>query len=293
MNNILVVFNYNAGRKQTVKYKKIIHKFLLKNGYKYKFVSIDELAADDFTEFDTIIAAGGDGTVNKTAQIAAEKDKTLAIIPSGTANLLAAKLGIPFNLKKNLKIIEKGNIKRIDVLKINGRQCVLRCGFGYDADIICRTPQSLKNKFGYFAYFIAGIILAFRLSHKDYEITSQGRTFSVKASCIITANAGNMYKNIISLADKSELDDGMFDVFILKTVNPIAFFYEIARNIFGIRTNNSRAQYFKTDNLSIKNNKTICHIDGEKTQFKGNIEVSITPQAVKAFSSRTYASIRQ
>ena len=159
MNKVLVVFNYNAGRKQAVIHKKMIHDFLFKRGYKFKFVSIDEFMSNDFDEFDTIIAVGGDGTVNKVAQMVAFTDKTLAIIPTGTANLLAAKLGIPTNLRKNLKILSKENIKKIDALKINDEQCVLRCGFGYDSDIICKTPQSLKNRFGYLAYFIAGVII--------------------------------------------------------------------------------------------------------------------------------------
>ena len=253
MNKVLVVFNYNAGRKQAVIHKKMIHDFLFKRGYKFKFVSIDEFMSNDFDEFDTIIAVGGDGTVNKVAQMVAFTDKTLAIIPTGTANLLAAKLGIPTNLRKNLKILSKENIKKIDALKINDEQCVLRCGFGYDSDIICKTPQSLKNRFGYLAYFIAGIIFALRLTPKEYEITYNGKTTSIKATCIIIGNASNMYRNIISVANKSELDDGLFDVFILKAINPITFFYEFLRIIFGIRTNNARAKYFKARSLSIKN----------------------------------------
>ena len=68
-------------------------------------------------------AVGGDGTVNKVAQMVAFTDKTLAIIPTGTANLLAAKLGIPTNLRKNLKILSKENINKIDALKINDELC--------------------------------------------------------------------------------------------------------------------------------------------------------------------------
>ena len=284
MNNVLVVFNYNAGRKQAIVYRKKLHNFLFKKGYKFKFVSIEDLISNDFNEFDTIRVVGGDGTVNKVAQTVAFTDKTLAIIPSGTANLLAAKLGIPTNLKKNLKIISKGNINKIDAIKVNDEQCVLRCGFGYDSDIICKTPQSLKNKFGYFAYFIAGIIFALRLTPKTYDITCDNKSFSIDATCIIIGNASNMYRNIISVANKSELDDGMFDVFILKAKNPITFFYEFLRIILGIRTNNARAKYFKARSLKIKNSWTVCHIDGEKTKLKNDIEVKVIPQAIKVIS---------
>ena len=284
MENILVVFNYNAGRKQAVIYKKILQKFLLKEGYKFKFVSIEDFMSNDFDEFDTIMAVGGDGTINKVARIVAFTDKTLAIIPSGTANLLAAKLGIPNNLKKALKIISKGNTKKTDTLLINDKQCVLRCGLGYDSDIICKTPQSLKNKFGYLSYFIAGIIFGFRLTPKTYEITCDGETSTVKATCIIFGKAINMYRNIISLGNKSELDDGMFDIFILKAKNPITFFYEFLRIILRIRTNNARALYLKAKSLKIKNSMALCHIDGEKTKIKDDIEIKVIPNALKVFS---------
>ncbi|MCR4881796.1 MAG: diacylglycerol kinase family lipid kinase [bacterium] len=285
MENILVVFNYNAGRKKAIKYKKILHKFLFKRGYSFKFVSVQDFQTNDFSEYKTIIAVGGDGTVNKVAQIAALTDKTLGIIPCGTANLLAAKLGISTNIKKALRTIQKKNIKEIDALKINDLQCILRCGFGYDSDIICKTPQTLKNKFGYFAYFIAGILFALRLKSKSYQITCDDNTFNIDASCIIIGNASNMYRNIVYLADNSQIDDGLLDIFILKAQNPFSFFWEFLRIIFGIRINNPRAKYLKAKSVNIKNSWAVCHIDGEKTKLNKDIEINVIPGAVKVFSN--------
>ena len=147
MKNVLVVSNYRAGRKTAILNKKKLRKFLYKNSENFKIIDICDVDNIDITEFDTIIAMGGDGTVNKVIPLIINTDKTLGIIPCGTANLLAAKLGIPTNLKKALKILKKGKIKKIDVVDINGIPSILRFGLGYDADIIGKTPQSLKNKF--------------------------------------------------------------------------------------------------------------------------------------------------
>lgn len=284
MRNALVVFNYNAGRKQAVIYKKNIHRFLFRRCSKFKFVSIDEFEQTDLDEYDTIFAVGGDGTVNKVAKYVAGTDKTLAIIPSGTANLLAAKLGIGTNLKKTLKIIDENNIVKIDALNINGIFGFLRVGIGYDSDIICKTPQSIKNKFGYFAYFIAGIIFALRLKPKTYEMVTENKHIRTKATCIIIANASNMYRNFVSVGQNSEIDDGYFDIFILKAKNPITFFYEFLRITFGIKKNNSRAYYLKAKNLRLQNNWTACHIDGEKTKLKDDILIRIEPEILKVYS---------
>lgn len=159
-------------------------------------------------------------------------DKIFGLIPCVTANLLAANLGIN-SISKALKVIDRKNVRKIDVMTVNDKLCVLRCGMGYDADIIWKTPQSLKNKFGYFAYLVAGIIFALRLIPKTYYITFENKSFSTDATCIMIGNASNMYKNIISLANNSELDDGHFEVFILTTKNPITFFYEFLRIIIG------------------------------------------------------------
>lgn len=284
MENVLIVTNFNAGRKKALKYKKQVSKFVLEHDGRFKFADIDELQSINFSEFDTIFVMGGDGSVNKALPYLVNSDKTLGIIPCGTANLLAAKLGISLNIKKALKTISEGNVKKIDIINVNDNICGLRCGFGYDSDIICKTPQSLKNRFGYFAYFIAGILFALRLKNKHYRIKIDGKDFEKEASCLIFANSANMYRNIVSLADNSLPDDGQIDIFMLKTTNPVVLYLELVNIFFGIRRNNSRAEYLTGQSIEIENNWQVCHIDGEKKNLKDNINISIINQAVKIYS---------
>ena len=284
MNCVLIVTNFNAGRKQAIKYKKIVIDFVLKHTKSFKFVDIDELKTLDINPYDTILAMGGDGTVNKVLTYLVNTDKTLGIIPCGTANLLAAKLGLSTNLNKNLKIIDSNNIKQIDTLNINDNLCALRCGFGYDADIICKTPQSLKNKFGYFAYFIAGILFALRLKNKEYKMIINGKEYNTDASCVIIANASNMYKNFASVGNNSKLDDGLLDIFIMKTTNPIFFFFEFISILANLRRNSNRAEYLQAKNLTIENDWRVCHIDGEKKNLKENITINLLPNSLKVFA---------
>lgn len=284
MNNVLIVANFSAGRKQAIKYKKRIQKFLLIRQMYFRFINIDQLQEVDMDLFDTILVVGGDGTVNKVLPYLVNTNKTLGIIPCGTANLLASKLGIN-GISKALKVIDKENVKKIDVMTVNDNLSVLRCGLGYDADIIGKTPQSLKNKFGYFAYFVAGIIFALRLKNKEYSIIFDDREKTVEASCIIVANAGNMYKNLFSISKDSRLDDGMFDIFILKTQNPILFFIEFLKIMLNIKSNNSLAEYYKTQNLKIKNHYCFAHIDGEKMKFNENLDFQIQNNAINIYCS--------
>lgn len=283
MNNVLVVSNFNAGRKKALKYRKTVQKFLLNNAKSFKFVSVDEIEPQLFLLFDSVIVMGGDGTVNKILPYIIHTDKTLGIIPCGTANLLAAALGID-SIKKALDILKDENITKVDVLEVDKKLSILRCGFGFDADIIGKTPQSLKNKFGYFAYFIAGIIFALRLKCKEYVITIDNNTRVVHASCIIIANAGNMYRKCFSIAKNAELYDGLFDVFLLKTQNPILFFIVILEIFLNIKINNFMSEYIKAKNVSILNKYCLAHIDGEKTKFTENITFSIISKGINIYS---------
>lgn len=286
MKKILVVENINAGKKNAVSADKIIEEFYLGKDVELNIVGIEDISEDNVKNSDVIITVGGDGTVNKVVPFAMKFDKPIGVIPCGTANLLSAKLKIPTDFKKALQVIENGQKLKIDVLKVNDNYSVLRTGFGYDADIICKTPQSLKNKFGYFSYFVAGVLFALRLKQQVYHLTyDNDKKLSVLATCLIIANAGNMYKNVVSISKNCRLDDGKFDVFILKVKNPILFFIEFLQIIFDKKSSNSKAMYFQTKNISIKNDYCVCHIDGEKQKIRDNIKIETIPCAVYVFSN--------
>lgn len=281
MKKFLIVENIAAGRKNTKDIHIIIEKFCKDNDFEYEFVPIDGINDNNVEKFDILISVGGDGTINKILPFAMKYNKPIGIIPCGTANLLAAKLNIPTDIIKSLNLISKGKKQKIDVLRVNDSYSVLRVGFGYDADIICKTPQSLKNKFGYFAYFVAGVLFALRLKQQPYHISyGDDKNLSVLATCIIVANAGNMYKNLVSVSQNCKLNDGKFDVFILKVKNPILYFLEFLQIVFNKKSSNSKAIYFQTSVLSIKNTYCVCHVDGEKQKIRDNINIEIIPEAV-------------
>lgn len=284
MKNVLIIYNTNAGRKKALKYKKKIIKFFLDRNCTFKFVDLDEYEETNISDYDTVIAAGGDGTVNRAAQKLINTSKVLGIIPCGTANLLAANLGIRQNLQDALNVINDQNITNTDTLKINGFYSVLRAGFGYDCNIISKTQQILKNKFGYFAYFISGILFALKLKKKEYNFTCSGKEHKEIASCLIIANAANMYENTCFVGEKSPVTDGFFDIFILNTSNPFIFLIEFFKIVLNIKTSNKNVKYLKAVNMQIKNEFINCHIDGEHKKIKGDIVINIAPESLKIFS---------
>lgn len=98
------------------------------------------------------------------------------------------------------------------------------------------------------------------------------------------ANAGNMYKSLFSIAKNSKLDDGLFDIFILKTQNPILFFIEFLKILLNLKTNSRIAEYIKAKGFKIKNNYSFAHIDGEKTKFTEDLDFGIMKDLINIYS---------
>lgn len=282
MKKILIVFNNNSGKKKATILKRTIFNRLKEVGACFKFVHIDVLPIlKDIKRFDTIIAVGGDGTVLKVLPYVVNTSAKLGIIPCGTANLFAEGLLIPHNVDRALDAILYGKISQIDIGKAENQYFSLRVGLGYDADIIKNTKSNLKNKLGYLAYFLQGIVSLFKLSSKNYKINIDGKELNIKANSIIVANAGNMFKNLITIAPKGSLSDGKLDVFILCAKNIIDFIGVFLQILFGIHRQNSNVVYAQASNISIQTAESFMHVDGENKNFQNSLNIQIIPQAVK------------
>lgn len=97
-------------------------------------------------KYERIIIAGGDGTIGEVANTLATTDIPLGIIPLGTSNILAQRLGIdPDNLQSAFKIIENGHAVKIDLGKANGRYFSLMAGVGFSEELMQQLGHRLKD----------------------------------------------------------------------------------------------------------------------------------------------------
>jgi diacylglycerol kinase family enzyme len=96
----------------------------------------------------TIVAAGGDGTVNAVASCVAGTEAVLGVLPLGTLNHFAKDLGIPLQIEEAVATVVGGQIKRVDVGEVNGRTFVNNSSIGLypcgpcSAAIRCCTSAS-------------------------------------------------------------------------------------------------------------------------------------------------------
>jgi YegS/Rv2252/BmrU family lipid kinase len=107
--------------------------------------------------FDVIAAAGGDGTVSEVARGLAGSGVSLAVIPLGTANVLAHELGIGHHVRRAVAAIARGTPRPLHLGRVNGEPFVLMVGAGFDADVVARRQPAIKRRLGKLAYILAAL----------------------------------------------------------------------------------------------------------------------------------------
>ncbi len=179
-------------------------------------------------KFDLIIAAGGDGTVNEVVQGIAEQDyrPQLAIIPVGTTNDFARALGIPREIQKAVDVILEHNVRSLDIGKVNDQYFMNIAGGGKLTELTYEVPSKLKTMLGQLAYYLKGIEMLPSLKPTKVKIEYDGKVLEEEIMLFLVSNT-NSVGGFEKLAPAAKMDDGYFDLVILKKAN-LAEFIRIA-----------------------------------------------------------------
>src|SRR6202047_2711713 len=155
-----------------------------------------------------VIACGGDGTVNEIMKGLAGSQFPLALLPAGTANILAKELGIPWDIPRAARLIADGVIRRIAIgiaipsngnhsasLPNEGRYFLSVGGAGPDGAIVHAVGEGLKKRAGVIAYWVEGFKQLVSYSFPEMNVHCDGQTR--RASIIVvgrTVNYGGPFK---------------------------------------------------------------------------------------------------
>lgn len=173
-----------------------------------------------------VFVAGGDGTVRSVSQGMRDSGAALALLPSGTGNLLARNLGVPVaNTAEAIAIGFTGRTRNIDLgiatlSRVDGtieeHGFVVMAGMGIDADIMANTNETLKKTVGWLAYVDAGIrvIPDARPFRIRYQLDDKPQ-HSAHVSTILFGNCGTLTGGLEMMPD-AIVDDGLLDVAVLQ-----------------------------------------------------------------------------
>lgn len=178
--------------------------------------------------FDTVVAMGGDGTINEVVNGLAGSSTPLGVVPLGTVNVFALETRIPMDPMKACEVVLNGTPKRISLAKVNDHYFLLMAGIGFDAHVVYGLDLRLKRLSGRLSYIISGIGNMFSYSgqHLQIELDNGERLEGYGA---VVGN-GKYYGGRMSITPFADLERGDLDVCIFEGKRPI----DILRYTWGV-----------------------------------------------------------
>jgi len=212
-----------------------------------------------------VIAAGGDGTLNAAIEGLAGSETTLGVFPTGTMNVFAREMGIPFDrLERSLEVIDAGHRKRVDLFEMNGIPFIQMAGAGFDAQVIEATTWESKKRFGPLAYLISAARMLQQTPPLMMAETAEGER--VSGVCLLVGN-GSFYGGHFPLFRAARNTDELLDVIVFKEAG-LHFLRDSLRGLIkgGIDplSPGGSVAYFQTRQLRVTSDEAIpVEVDGD------------------------------
>jgi YegS/Rv2252/BmrU family lipid kinase len=223
---------------------------------------------------------GGDGTVQRSIDAMAGSDTPLAIVPAGTANLLATNLGIPKNIEQAVAIGLDGERRPLDVGRFNGERFAVMAGAGFDAAMIEQADGALKDRLGRAAYVWTG---SQNLRAKPFKakIRVDGVPWYVgDASCILFGNVGRLFGGI-EVFSEARPDDGRLELGVVNADSVTDWLRAIARTAAGHPERSPVVQATSGTRIKVKlSRKVLYELDGGDREKVKSFTVKVQPAAI-------------
>lgn len=241
-------------------------------------------------EYDLVIIAGGDGTINEVIQGIAEAEyrPQIGIIPAGTTNDFARALEIPREIKKAVDIIiDDDRPKALDIGKVNDQYFINIAGGGDLTELTYDVPIKMKSAIGQLAYYIKGIEMLPSLKPVQTRIEYDDHVFEGEIMLFLISNT-NSVGGFEKLAPNALIDDGYFDILILKKSNLAEFLRVASSGLRGTHLEDNNIIYTQAKRIKIiPEDKMLLNIDGE---YGGELpgEIINLQQHIEFYVSREF-----
>ncbi len=212
---------------------------------------------------DIVIAAGGDGTLNAVVKGLAGSRTALGVLPTGTMNVFARELGIPYdNLDRAFEVILEGHVREVDLFEANNTPFVQMAGVGFDAAVIEETTWESKKVLGPLAYLLSAVKVLGEMPPLMKVVANNGRE---EEGVAVLAGNGSLYGGQFKLFPKADNTDNKLDVLVFKEAG-YRLVLDSLRGIAlgGVDFSNSTVEYFQTEYLEVTADRMVpLEVDGE------------------------------
>jgi len=235
-------------------------------------------AVDEGAEL--VLVWGGDGMVQRCVDALVGSEVPVAIIPAGTANLLAHNLGIPEDLAEAVRIAFHGRRRSLDLGKLNGEHFAVMAGVGFDADMIDDVDRGAKDRLGRLAYVRAGLRQV-RAGTTPLRIEVDGTEwFDGEASCVLLGNVGRITGGIPAF-DDARPDDGWLEVGVATATGAMQWARTLGRMAVGRSDESPFVRITRARKVRITlSSPTMYELDGGARDLVTKIKAKVVPGAL-------------
>ena len=237
-----------------------------------------------------VLVAGGDGTLNEVINALAGSETELAIIPTGTANVLSLDLEIPFRVEEAARLALEGKSMAIDLgcVELEKGRChyyALMAGIGFDALVVKNINPVLKKSIRRGAYPLTGLLTFLQ---KELPLLSVRHGGGESQGYFVVASNSRYYGGRFGPTPDASMFDGLLDVCVLKHKGfqeMINFWLAALRRS---TLDEGLADYFRADSLEVScpsGEPVPLQTDGEVI---GELPVRLTvvPAALRVVTGR-------
>jgi len=233
-----------------------------------------------------VVAVGGDGTMNETAQALVGASAALAIVPCGSGNGLALHLGLPTQPRRALALLvdATARVVAIDTGTANGHPFFNAMGLGFDAEISRRFNRLTRRSLTAYARtgLAAFVRSAGRHSGQQVTITDGNGTQETLDAFLVSVANSDQYGNHARLAPGARVDDGLLDLVAVRPPGLWGALPLVVRLFSGTFDRSPRVQRHRGARFIIHRPAPgLIHTDGETHETGATVEVAVLPRSLR------------
>jgi diacylglycerol kinase (ATP) len=239
------------------------------------------LAAECAKEnFETVVAVGGDGTVNEVARGLLNSSTNLGIVPKGSGNGLARTVNIPLQVEAALQLIAKNYVKIIDAGLANGELFLSNAGTGFDSYVALQCQQ--KKSRGLLMYIKTSVAAFATYKNKSYIIKVDNEEPIKEKAIMVSVANGNEFGYGFKIAPTASNFDGKLDVMIIKPLNIFTAGRVSFYAWWGNLNKYSKVKHIIGRSITIESKQMLDYqIDGDARSIEGPLQIEILPKALQ------------
>ncbi|HXA00120.1 MAG TPA: diacylglycerol kinase family protein [Candidatus Dormibacteraeota bacterium] len=238
-----------------------------------------------------VIACGGDGTLNEVVNGLARQQNghrvPLALLPGGTANILAKELTLPWDIPQAAERLVRGTVREIALGLATplqepekSRYFLSVAGAGPDGRITYAVDLELKAKMGIFAYWWQGAMEVLQYKFPMFRVKTQDQT--IEGSLVIVGRTKH-YGGPFKITTEADLYEDQFELAVLTTQSGLRYLSYLPTLWFGDLRKAEGVHFMKADTLlcePINGDAVYAQVDGEPLS-RLPVEFKIVPRALK------------